>query len=333
MRRTNQKTESKPFYLSRIFIVIVVLAIAAIGAFLFFREGTLAVQPQDTTAEIFTIESGEALNSVIRRLESEGLIRSRLVFYLVIKQLGIEREIQAGKFRLSPSMNAYALADELTHGTEDTWITVIEGLRKEEISEIISAELDIPAVEIESIAREGYLFPDTYLFPQTTSAEAVVEAMYQNYKEKVTPEMLSRAEALGLNEDELITLASLVEREARSQEAREAVASIMLRRIEEGMPLQIDATVQYALGYDAEQKTWWRKDLLFVDLEADSAYNTYKNTGLPPGPIASPSLSSIIAVTEADPNTPYLFYITGNDGRMYYADDLDTHNINIERHL
>ena len=333
MRRNQTEKNKKPFFLSRLFILVIVIVFSAGAAFLFFREGTLAVQPQDTTAEIFTIESGEALNSVIRRLESEGLIRSRLVFYLVIKQLGIEREIQAGKFRLSPSMNAYTLAEELTHGTEDTWITVIEGLRKEEISEIISAELDIPAVEIESIAEEGYLFPDTYLFPQTASAEAVVDAMYQNYKQKVTPEMLEKADALGLDEDQLITLASLVEREARSQEAREAVASIMLRRIEEGMPLQVDATVQYALGYDPQQKTWWRKDLLFKDLEVDSPYNTYANPGLPPGPIASPSLSSIIAVTEATPNTPYLFYITGNDGRMYYAEDLDQHNVNIERHL
>lgn len=333
MRRNTHKPESKPFFLSRLFILGVVLVVMAVGLFLFFREGTLPAQPQDTTAQIFTIDQGEPLNNVIRRLESEGLIRSRLIFYLVVRQTGIDREIQAGKFRLSPSMDAYTLAEELTHGTEDTWITVIEGLRKEEISEIISADLDIPAVEIESIAKEGYLFPDTYLFPQSATAEQVVDAMLQNYKQKVTPDMLQKAEDLGLSEDELITLASLVEREARSQEARQAVASIMLRRIEEGMPLQIDATVQYALGYDPVQKTWWRKDLLFKDLEVDSPYNTYANPGLPPGPIASPSLSSIIAVTEADPSTPYLFYITGNDGRMYYAEDLDQHNVNIERHL
>ncbi len=337
MRHVQRQTETKPkkssFMSNRIFIVLFFFAIMAVSAFLVFREGTLPKSPKDTTSNLFSISPGEPLNDIIRRLESDGYIRSRLVFYLVIKQLGIETDIQAGKFRLSPSMDAYTLAQELTHGTEDTWVTIVEGLRKEEIAAEIAKELNIPEVEITSIAREGYLFPDTYLFPQFASAEAVVNAMYANYKAKVTPAILASAKQRGLDEDELIILASLVEREARSQEARTEVASIMLRRIEEGMPLQVDATVQYALGYDPEQKTWWRKGLLFKDLEVESPYNTYQNAGLPPGPIASPSLSSIIAVSEANPNTPYLFYITGDDGNMYYAKDLDEHNRNIDRHL
>lgn len=334
MRNTQKrKKQLEHSTIWRIVILFVVIFGLLLSAYLFYREGTLAANPEDTTSEIFIIEPGEPLNEVIRALESDGLIRSRLIFYLVIKQLGIERDIQAGKFRLSPSMNAYTLAEELTHGTEDTWVTIIEGLRKEEIAEAISSELNIPAVEIESIAREGYLFPDTYLFPQTASAEAVVDAMYRNYQEKVTPDIIARAKEKGLSENELITLASLVEREARTDEARLQVASILLRRLEEGMPLQVDATVQYVVGYDANEKTWWKKGLTFDDLEIESEYNTYTNNELPPSPIASPSLSSIIAVSKADPSTPYLFYITGNDGKMYYAEDLEGHNRNIDRYL
>lgn len=335
--RTHHRTSSKhnnlrSLIMIRIVIASVILVIGAIGAFLWYREGTLPASPQDTTSEIFTIEQGEPLNTVIRRLESEQLIRSRLVFYLVIKQLGIERDIQAGQFRLSPSMDAFTLAEELTHGTEDTWITVVEGLRKEEIAEIISNELNIPAVEIEALAREGYLFPDTYLFPQNASAEAVVDEMYRNYQEKVTPEILANAQERGLSEDELVTLASLVEREANTDQSRREIASVMLRRLEEDMPLQLDATVQYVVGYDVEEKTWWKFGLTQDQFQIDSPYNTYVNEGLPPAPIASPSLSSIIAVSEADASTPYLFYITGADGKMYYAEDFEGHQQNIERY-
>ncbi len=326
------KKKGNPIAL-RLGIVGIVLFVLLLGAFLVYREGTLPVNAKNTTSKIFTIEPGEAIDKIIRRLESEGLIRNRLVFYTVIKQKGIDMKIQAGKFRLSPSMNAYTLAEELTHGTDDTWITVIEGLRKEEIAEEIKDKLGIPVIELASIAQEGYLFPDTYLFPSSTTAEEVIEAFNANYKAKVTPGIIAAGEDLGLSEKELITLASLVEREARSEEARRNVASIMLRRIQEDMPLQIDATVQYALGYDTAEKTYWKKNLTLADLEIDSPYNTYKNAGLPPGPICSPSLSSIIAVSEADPSTPYLFYITGNDNKMHYGRTLEEHNANIERYL
>lgn len=319
--------------MKKLLIFLLVIIIIGIAGLLIFREGTLPINSKNTTSKIFTIEPGEALNSIIRRLESEGYIRSRLAFYVVVRQKGIEKKIQAGRFRLSPSMDAYMLAEELTHGTDDTWVTVIEGLRKEEIAQVISKELNIPEVELTSIAKEGYLFPDTYLFPQTASAEAVVNAMYQNYKAKVSPDILASAQSNGLSEDELITLASLVEREARSDEARRAVASIMLRRIKEDMPLQVDASVQYVIGYYAPEKRWWKENLTFEDLKIESPYNTYTNPGLPPGPISSPSLSSIIAVSEATANTPYLFYITGKDGKMYYSEDYEGHQRNIERHL
>jgi UPF0755 protein len=326
------KKKGNPIAL-RFIILGIVLLVILLSAFLIFREGSLPVNAKNTTSKIFTIEPGEAIDKIIRRLESDGLIRNRLVFYTVIKQKGIDIKIQAGKFRLSPSMDAYALAEELTHGTDDTWITVIEGLRKEEIAEEIKDKLGIPVIELASIGKEGYLFPDTYLFPSSTSAEEVIKAFNANYKTKVTPEIIASAQELGLTEPELIILASLVEREARSEEARRNVASIMLKRLQEDMPLQIDATVQYAHGYNTNEKTYWKKNLTFDDLEIDSPYNTYKNQGLPPGPICSPSLSSIIAVSEANPSTPYLFYITGNDNKMHYGRNLDEHNANIKRYL
>ncbi|MCX7996737.1 MAG: endolytic transglycosylase MltG [Patescibacteria group bacterium] len=317
----------------RFLIFGVLFVVLVISGYLVFREGTLPVNAQNTTSVIFTIEPGESINSIIRRLKSEGLIRNRLVFYTVVRISGIEKRIQAGKFRLSPSMDAKTLAEELTHGTNDTWITIIEGLRKEEVAEEIKEHLGIPVIEITSRAREGYLFPDTYLVPAGITAEGLLREMSENYETKVTPAIIASARERGLSEEELIILASLVEREARSEAARRAVAAIMLRRLRENMPLQIDATVQYALGYSTAEKSWWRKRLTLDDLKIDHPYNTYKNTGLPPGPIASPSLLSIIAVAEADMDTPYLYYITGNDNKMYYAETYEKHQENIRKYL
>jgi UPF0755 protein len=315
---------------TRIFIFLLVVGIILLAGYLIFREGTLPVNEKNTATKIFVIPPGQALSTISKRLESEGLIRNRLVFFTVIKERGIDKKIQAGSYRLSPSMNAYTLAEELTHGTNDTWITIIEGQRKEEIADTVANTFGIKASEFIAAAKEGYLFPDTYLFPNQVTAEDITTALYKNYKTKVTPDILASAKENGLSEDDLITLASLVEREARTEESRRMVASILLHRIEEKMPLQIDATVQYVLGYDKEQKTWWRKGLTLDNLKFQSFYNTYVNPGLPPGPICSPSLSSIIAVSEADPNTPYLFYITGKDNKMHYAKTYEDHQKNIE---
>lgn len=314
---------------NRLFIFLLVVGIALLVGYLIFREGTLPVNSANKTEKTFVIPPGQVLSTISKRLESEGLIRNRLVFFIVIKERGIDKRIQAGSYRLSASMNAYNLAEALTHGTNDTWITVIEGQRKEEIADSVASTYGIKASEFIAAAREGYLFPDTYLFPNQVTAEEIVNTMYKNYKSKVTPDVLASAKENGLSEEQLITLASIVEREARTEESRRMVASILLHRIEEKMPLQIDATVQYVLGYDKEQKTWWRKGLSLDDLKFQSFYNTYVNPGLPPGPICNPSLSAIKSVSEADANTPYLFYITGKDNKMHYAKTFEEHNKNI----
>lgn len=317
---------------TRLFVFLLVIGVVLLIAYLIFREGTLPVNEKESANKMFVIPPGQALSTISKRLESEGLIRNRLVFFVVVKERGLDKKIQAGSYRLSSSMDAYTLSEALTHGTNDAWITIIEGQRKEEIAEVLASTYGIKTAEFEAVAREGYLFPDTYLFPNQVTAEDINAALYKNYKAKVTPDILASAKEVGLTEEKLIILASLVEREARTEESRKMVASILLHRIAEKMPLQIDATVQYALGYDKEQKTWWRKGLSLDDLKFQSFYNTYINQGLPPGPICSPSLSAIKAVSEADANTPYLFYITGKDNKMHYAKTFEEHNKNIEKY-
>ena len=288
---------------------------------------------ENTATQNFIIQPGEGLIKITQKLEEVKLIRNRLVFFIIVKKLGIEKNIQAGDYRLSQSMNAEEIAKTLTHGTVESWITVIEGWRKEEIAEALTKKFNISEVEFNKKAPEGFLFPDTYLIPNDASAETTIKIMTNNFNKKFTPELHQKAEKLGLSEQATVTLASLVEREAKFNEDRPIVASILLRRLNEGVPLQVDATVQYALGYQDDEKTWWKKHLTNADLQKVSFYNTYSNKGLPPGPICNPGAASIQAVTNANPEIPYLFYVSDKKGRLHFAKTLEEHTVNIEKYL
>lgn len=319
--------------MKRLLIFIVVLGIIAGLFYLFFAEGSLPANKKETGSVIFVVRPGEGMSEIAKNLAGEGLIRNKVVFYLIVKQLGIEKNIQAGDFRLSKNMNAYEIARALTHGTLDEWVTVIEGLRKEEIAQIMSQKLGIPEVEFIKYAKEGYLFPDTYLFPRQSTAEGVIAIMMANFNSKYTEEMRKKAEALNLTENQVVTLASIVEREAKSYEDRQKVASILLKRYRSDWPLQSDITVEYVVGYDEAERTWWKEGLTVDELAIDSPYNTRKNKGLPPGPVDNPGLSSIQAVVNADISTPYWFYISDTNGAMHYAKTQEEHDANVKRYL
>jgi len=150
---------------------------------------------------------------------------------------------------------------------------------------------------------------------------------------KYSDEIKEKASKLGLTQKDVIILASLIEREALYDNDRQKVANVLLKRIEKGFPLEIDATVQYALGYQPKEKTWWKQHLTQKDLDTDSQYNTRKYAGMPPGPICSPGLASIEAVVNANLNTPYLFYVSDMNGKLHYAITLEEHNENIKKYL
>lgn len=317
-----------------LFVVAFLLALAGASYFI-YTEGVLPVNKDDTSKKLIIIKQGSTVDEIANTLFLEKLIRNRIVFYVVVKQLGIERELQAGDFELSPSMDAYEMAKALTKGSIDVWVTIQEGLRKEEVAEIVSKELpNFSAAEFVNIAEEGYLFPDTYLIPRSADAEKVAEILKSTFDQKIKSELdATKLAKLGLTEKEVITLASLVEREAALPEDRQPIASIFLRRLNEPMRLQVDATVQYALGYDRTEKSWWKKGLTFEDLKIESPYNTYVADGIPPGPICNPGLASIKAVLDANPKTPYLYYVNDIYGKLHYARTLEEHNKNVERYV
>jgi len=320
--------------MKRLIAPLFILITIFLAFFVWYREGTLPVDSKDKVPFIFVVEKGESVSSIARKLESQKLIRNRLAFYLLVKQLGIERQIQAGDFRLYRTMSAKELAQELTHGTLDVWLTVIEGMRVEEIASLLAKDLDLPSSVFITLAtsHEGFLFPDTYLIPKGATTEQVIAILRNNFAQKVDAKLRSGFKSQGLSLIQAVTLASVLEREAQSVTDKKMVAGILYNRLEIGMPLQVDATVQYALGYSEAERSWWRKNITSRDLKIDSVYNTYLNPGLPPSPIANPGLNSLVAV--ANPTkSKYLYYITDNNGLMHYAETLEAHNQNIRNFL
>lgn len=314
-------------------IAVLLLGLLALTCFLiWWRQATQPVVSGDKQAKIFVVPNGESIRLVARRLEDDGLIRSKLAFFLLVKQKGAEKNIQAGTFRLSPSMKPEAILEELSHGTLDIWVTVIEGWRNEEVVDVLSKELNFSPQAFLDVAAIGYMFPDTYAFPKESPASTVAKIMQDNFNRKFDQKLEEEVRKEGLSEKEAVTLASIIEREARRDEDRPLVAGVLLNRLRQNMVLQTDATVQYALGYQADQKSWWKKTLTRDDLKIKSPYNTYLHAGLPPTPICNPGLASIKAIAEPE-KTDYLYYLSDKSGKMHYAKTLEEHNENTRKYL
>lgn len=322
---------NKP-YPARFFLLLAVAAVIATTGWFWWKDAISAVNPADTIPKIFVVRRGEGVKSVAARLASEGFIRSPTGFFLLIKSMGIERDLQAGDYRLNPAMDAATLARELTHGTLDVWVTTLEGWRVEEIAAKLTKELDIPESEFVKVAREGYMFPDTYLVPRDATVGAVAALFTSTFDKKVDEAMRADAKKIGLTFPEVLTLASIVEREGRTDDDRPVIARILLKRLKADWPLQADATLQYALGYQAGEKTWWKKNLFDEDKKVTSLYNTYLHPGLPPGPIANPGLGSIKAVIYPK-ETDYWYYLHDPEGGVHYAKTLEEHNANSAKYL
>lgn len=317
--------------------LLVLLALVLLTGGIFFWQISLSpVNLFDKNTQTFVVKNGEALKTVAQSLEQKGLIHSWLIFVLQAKRLGASGQIQAGDFQLSPSLSMGQIIEALNHGTKDVWVTIPEGWRKEEIDERLVKQLGLTPGDFPQAAIEGYMFPDTYLIPQEVNADGVIKMMRQNFEKRIIninpSALLPNKKFSGLTLPEIVTLASLVERETKHSQDRPLVAGILIKRLQYDWPLEVDATLQYALGYSASEKTWWRKNLTADDLELNSPYNTRKFKGLPPGPISNPGLASLQAVFNPQ-GSPYWFYLSDKNGQMYYAKTIEEHTENIKKFL
>lgn len=323
---------SKPSMATRFIVFFFILVLSAWGGWFWWSYSISPVDPGNTTPIVVVVSRGEGAKEIAAELARQNLIRSPTGFYLLVKLLGIERDLQAGDFRLNKSMDARTIATTMTHGILDVWVTTLEGWRMEEVATQLTKDLDIPERQFLASAREGYMFPDTYLIPRDATASAVAAMFLENFNKKVTPAMHKDAAASGLTFEQIITLASLVEREGNSDSDRPVIAGVLRNRLKEGMALQVDATLQYALGYQPYEKSWWKKELTDEDKKINSPYNTYLNPGLPPGPIANPGLASIRAAIYPTA-TDYLYYIHDKTGAVHFARTVEEHNANIQKYL
>lgn len=311
-------------------ILFLLIVLITLGIYFIYIEGSLPVDKTNAGSTIFVIKKGEGLNSIIKRLAAEDLIRNKLVFFAIALQRGIEKKVQAGDFKLSKKMTAQEVAETLTHGTADEWITIVEGLRKEEIAQKLTEQFTISEISFIEQAKEGQLFPDTYSIPKTASVEAIIQIMESNYQKKMA-EARKEYPFEKRSDREVLVLASLIEREAKFADDRRLIADIILKRAQNDWPLQLDATIQYGLGYQRKEKTWWKRELDIEDLKVDNTYNTYERKGLPPAPICNPGLDSIKAALAANPKTPFWYYVNDKKGRIHAATTLEEHNENIRK--
>ncbi len=317
--------------MKRIIAVVVLILIFVIISIFWWQNGVFPVDSQNKTPKIFVVENGQGVREIANSLRKEGLIRDPVVFFLITKQTGLDKKIQAGDFRLNSSMNAYEIAESLTHGTLDIWVTIPEGYRAEEIADILEGKIPNYDQTWRQVLNqnEGYLFPDTYLIPRDANIDDIISIFKNNFQTKY--DSVKSLKTNNLSDTQTLILASLVEREARLEEDRPLVASVIYNRLSIGMKLDIDATLQYMLGYQEDEKRWWKKGLTDEDKKINSPYNTYTNPGLPPRPISNPGLSAIKAALNPA-ETDYLYYITDQNGKNRYATSLEGHNANIEKY-
>lgn len=322
--------------MKKLLLLPLVLVLILAGAVVWFYKN---IQPVSSNKDYqnFLISKGLSASQIGNKLQSAGLVKSALAFKIYLQFSGQAGKIQAGEFRITPSFTLFQVVNALTHGPIELWVTIPEGLRREEIALRFAKGLDRDTTFTSefleaSKGQEGKLFPDTYLFPKDASASAVVNKMVRTFVSKTS----DLTAAKGLSFDERLVLASIIERETKTAEERPIVAGVLINRLNIGMALQVDAAVQYAVA-SAKNKNqiteakWW-EPLTKDDLAINSPYNTYKFPGLPPGPIASPGLSSIKAAFNPA-ETDYMYYIHDTSGGIHFAKTLAEHNSNISKYL
>jgi UPF0755 protein len=277
--------------------------------------------PQNTVVHI---RAGSSVSEVATQLKDAHAIRFTFPFVLAVRLLNTHG-VQAGSYALTRAESALTLAQRFTRGTTGldlVRVTIPEGSTNSEIAAILREGLlnfDTKDFLKEAQLHEGYLFPDTYFFLPGMPSAALIERMQQNYSEK-TASLNEKIKVSGHTELEVLTMASILQKEARQPETMKMVSGILWKRIEIDMPLQVDAV----FGYILDKPTFSPS---FEDLEVDSPYNTYRNKGLPPGPIGNPGLDAITAALEPT-SSPYLYYLTGKDGTMHYAKLFEQHVAN-----
>jgi UPF0755 protein len=325
--------------------LFVLLGLAAAVGFVIFLGMLLSpVTLQGEGREVVVAIPQEAVAATIGKiLEEEGLVRSSVAFNLYTRCMGLDARIKAGHYVLNSGFSTPRLAMELVNGQQVFYrVTIPEGFNTEQIADLLAEKGLVERDRFMAVVREqhfdfsflqgvpkgdrrleGYLFPDTYNFELGVDEGTIVETMLNRFdREMKELDYATLTARNGINVHQAVTIASLIEREAKADEERPLIAGVIYNRLKIPMLLQIDATIQYALGEN-------KPIIYYKDLEVDSPYNTYKHYGLPPGPIAMPGRASLLAAVQPAA-TDYLYYVAKPDGSHAFATTLSDHDIHRE---
>lgn len=310
----------------------------------------------------FVVQPGQTARTIAENLAGGGLITDARLFEAYVRAAGLADKLQAGAFTLSPNMTIPAIAEALQRArAPEIAVRVGEGWRLEQTADILTAQTPLDGAEYRQrasagdlsgldaaaygfLARrpagaglEGYLYPDTYrLSAEGATVLDLIKRQLDSFAEQVMPYWReAEAEgAAGLTLHQVLTVASIVEREAALDDERPAIAAVYLNRVARGMKLQADPTVQYAMGFQPDTGRWWKTPVYLDEYDSvDSPYNTYKVVGLPPGPICAPGLKSILAVLEPARHD-YLYFVALPDGsgRHAFAETFEEHLENVRKY-
>ncbi len=321
------------------FLVLLLTLSAAGAGIVGYRAYTIAREPfrgYDEEEVFFTVERGATGMRVGDALEERGIIRDRRLFLLALRFRGDGKTVQAGEYRFAEPLSTFGVLEKLLSGDTFTFaVTIPEGLTLLETADLLAAKglaegsaikdafedrALVADLDSEASSLEGYLYPTTYRFPRVAAPDELARNLVGQFRKVFDEKLRAAAGKLGLTPREVVTLASIIEKETGLAEERPLIASIFWNRLRIGMPLQSDPTILYALELGGRFDGNLRK----TDLDLDSPYNTYRFPGLPPGPIASPGEASIRAVLEPK-ETSFLYFVSRNDGSHHFSRTYSEH--------
>jgi peptidoglycan lytic transglycosylase G len=327
----------------------VLLGLAAGGAVYLGASALREPADPNGASQVFWVNANESLEPVARRLDQDGLLPRRTffgprAFALYAKFTGKDRAIKSGEYDLAPSQTPIEILDKLVIGQVKMHeVTLPEGLRLDEVAARLQVAGIADAEEflarahdpvlcrrkgLEAASFEGYLYPETYRFHRDTPAEEILSTMLDELRRRLTADDFAAIEKSGLSFHDVVTLASIVEKESVPGVERPRIAAVYRNRLQRGMRLQSDPTVIYGV---LQTHGTFDGNLRIVDLREDNPWNTYTRVGLPPGPIANPSIDAIRAVLHPE-EAPYLYFVSRNDGTHQFSSTLTEHNRAVQRY-
>ena len=329
-------------------IAILVIVLASVGGVwgygAYINHGIDAPASDNDAEKPFVVNKGDTTSQIAENLKEAGLIKREVFFEKYVEREDLAEKLQAGEYLLKATMTPKEIADAIASGkTGEPQITIPEGWKAEEIAEDLSREGIATQQEFMNVVQkanfdhdfledrpqgaslEGYLFPDTYKIGKETNSREIIQKMLDNFDKKLDSKLRKEIQNQGQTIFEIITMASLIEKEIAEEKDRPIVAGIFYKRLEQGHFLESCATIQYILGTN-------KKRFSYQETRTESPYNTYINVGLPPGPICNPGLSAIKAAIYSQ-DSEYLYFLSDNKGKTHYAATADEHEANKTKYL